>query len=224
MVKAVLIDIDNTLLDFNKCAEKSIEMAFNKYGLKFNEKVFPVFKKINDGLWLDIEKNIITREILHDIRFNKVFGALGIEFDGHIIEKEFLKNLALTAFAVDGAVEITKYLSQKYVLCTASNAFYNQQVNRLTMAGIYPYISKMFISERIGFSKPNAEFFDACINGLNGIDKSQIIMIGDSLTADIYGAKRYGLRTIWFNKEGIKKHVKEADYTVSNLMEIKEIL
>ena len=49
-IKAVLIDIDNTLLDFNKGAEITVEIAFNKCGLPFNEHCFNTFIEQNDLL------------------------------------------------------------------------------------------------------------------------------------------------------------------------------
>lgn len=222
-VKAVLIDIDNTLLDFNKSASESIRLAFEKFNLPFNKETFSVFKRINDGLWLEIEKGTLTKTQLHQVRFNKVLGALGIEFDGQTIEKEFLSNLKECAIPVDGAVEIVKYLSEKYLLCTASNAFYQQQIKRLTIAGIYGYVDRMFISEALGCEKPSYAFFEECFKRLDGIDKDQVVMIGDSLTADIKGGKDFGITTIWFNPEG-KSKSKDCDYVVGNLKEIKKYL
>ena len=36
-IKAILLDIDNTILDFNKCAEKAVKIAFEKCNLDFEE-------------------------------------------------------------------------------------------------------------------------------------------------------------------------------------------
>lgn len=51
MFKYVLIDIDNTLLDFNKCAEKAMTNACKACGVGFKEEMPSVFHKINDSLW-----------------------------------------------------------------------------------------------------------------------------------------------------------------------------
>jgi ribonucleotide monophosphatase NagD (HAD superfamily) len=55
-------------------------------------------------------------------------------------------------------------------------------------------------------------------------EKEEIIVIGDSLTSDIFGAYNYGLKSIWFNKKNIEE--KEALYTykVLGLNEIKKYL
>lgn len=222
-IKAVFVDIDNTLLDFNKSANESVRLAFNKFGLPFSDGVFPVFKLINDALWLDIEKGKLTKSQLHEVRFNKVLNALGIEFDGPTVEKEFLVNLKNCAIPVDGALDLVKYLSKKYILCTASNSFYEQQVKRLKTAGLYDYVHYMFISEKIGYEKPSRKFFDECFSRLSGISVRETVMVGDSLSADIKGGKDYGITTIWFNPEG--KNIKgDYDYVVKTLNQLKDYL
>ncbi len=60
-IKAILLDIDNTILDFNKSAEKAIEIAFKKFGLEFNENTINVFIKENDKLWQKIERGRINK-------------------------------------------------------------------------------------------------------------------------------------------------------------------
>lgn len=224
-IKAVLIDIDNTLLDFNKGAEITVGVAFNKCGLDFNEHYFNTFIEQNDLLWQKIERGELTREGLHKIRFNTIFKVLGINADGEKAETEFRKALFNVAVPVDGALELVQYLSKKYKLYCASNAIYNQQINRLTLSKMHDYFSGFFISEKIGYQKPTKEFFDYCFNNMNGITPNQTIMIGDSLTADILGAKNYGLKSIWFNpyqKENKTGVIPE--FIVKTLLQIKDVL
>jgi 2-haloacid dehalogenase/putative hydrolase of the HAD superfamily len=224
-IKAVFFDIDNTLLDFDKCAVYAIEQAFNDCGLKFDNSYSEVFFKINKGLWLDIEKKVITFEQLQKIRFNKVFEALNISYDGTITEARFRYHLKDAHFVVDGAVELVEYLAQKYDLYVASNAVYFQQLRRLENAGMLKYFKQVFVSENIGFSKPTKEFFSKCFEKVENASAEQTVMIGDSLTADILGATNFGMKSIWFNIE--KKSVPDnvtADYIVSELLQIKKIL
>ncbi len=222
-IKTVFIDIDNTLLDFNLSAAQSIRMAFKDCGLTFTENVVSTFRQVNDGLWREIEKKKITREELHAVRFDMVFEKLGIVYDGRVIEKKFLENLNYCAVPVDGALDIVKYLSAKYTLCTATNAYYNQQIMRLTSAGILPYISKGFVSEKIGVSKPDVKFFTACLEGVAPIPASECVMIGDSVSADIDGAKKCGMHTVWFDHDGVGGDG-GAEYAVRSLGEIESIL
>lgn len=224
-IKVILLDIDNTILDFNKSAKKAVEIAFNICGLEYNDNTFNVFIEQNDKLWQKIERGELTRQELHKIRFQTIFNVLGIKGDGEKTEIEFRKALFNIAEPVDGALEIVKYLSSKYKVYSASNAIYNQQINRLNIAGMFKYFSGFFVSEIIGHQKPTKEFFDYCFKNLNGIKKEQAIMIGDSLTADILGAKNYGIKSVWFNRKAQKNVQKiTPDFTVDNLEQIKNIL
>ncbi|MBS7360496.1 MAG: HAD hydrolase-like protein, partial [Oscillospiraceae bacterium] len=53
----------------------------------------------------------------------------------------------------------------------------------------------------------------------------EILMIGDSLSADIIGAENYGIDTVWFNKDGIENTSPvKSKYEIRNLAEIKSIV
>lgn len=224
MIKVVFVDIDNTLLDFDKCAKVAMEYCMNQFGVMYNEKVFETFLEVNDSLWLEIERGELTRQGLYEIRWNRIFSRLGIEIDGVEFEKKFVSVLETCAEPVDGAMELLKYLASKYTVYAASNAPYEQQIKRLKKSGMLKYISRVFASEKIGYSKPSAEFFDGCFAELENLDRSDVILIGDSLTADISGGASYGLKTCWYNPTN-KQNVKNtADYVVTSLSQIKKFL
>ena len=224
MIKAIFLDVDNTLLDFNQGARLGMEKAFTLNGLDFKSEYNAVFKTINDELWRKVERKEITRDELHKIRFNLVLKELGIDYDGWEIEKTFLELLKSIAVLIDGAMDLVQYLSKKYILCSASNAPYIQQIGRLTTSGLIKYFKYNFISQEIGFDKPSKRFFDVCFDRLNGVTKEQTFMIGDSLTADIKGAKDYGIKSIWFNFEKLDYSDNPADYVVESLSQIKDII
>jgi YjjG family noncanonical pyrimidine nucleotidase len=224
MIKAVLLDVDNTLLDFNLNASASMKSAFNECGLEYKEEYFPVFKRINDALWVGIEKGEITREQLKKTRFPSILKELGLSGDSARIETLFRKGLGEYAFMVDGAEDLLEYLYKKYRLFVASNAIYEVQMNRLNSTGMIKYFEKLFISEKMGHDKPTKEFFDICFKEMGNLKREEVFMIGDSLTADIGGAKEYGLKTIWFNIDKKPFNSALADFTVEKLSDIKGIL
>ncbi|MBO5776592.1 MAG: YjjG family noncanonical pyrimidine nucleotidase [Clostridia bacterium] len=224
-IKVLLVDVDNTLIDFNKCARIAMSKGFEEHGLEYKEEYFPTFIKINEGLWKDLEKGIITKAELLRIRWTKVFNAIGVEGDGEAFEHTFLARLRECGEPVDGAHELLKYLDGKYQMYVASNAPYDQQASRLRNAGMLGYFKDLFISERIGHQKPTVEFFEAVFRQLEGVTKEEVVLIGDSLSADITGGERYGIKTIWFNykKESLPAHL-HPTYVVDDLLEIKNIL
>ena len=199
MVTTVFMDVDNTLLDFNECSKEAIERAFSDWGLAYHEGVFPVFQQINDELWLQIERQTLTRQQLYQQRWQMIFHQLGIQENGAEFEHSYVNYLRESHRPVAGAPEILEYLASKYLVCAASNSTYSQQYNRLEKANMLRFIQHIFTSEEIGFPKPSREFFDACFSQLGSPAKQSVIIIGDSLTADIQGGTEYGIKTCWFN-------------------------
>ena len=220
----VFIDIDDTLLDFTKCANDAIKSACNKFGMPYTTTLVDTFHPINLDLWHRLEKKEVTKEKLFDTRFQIVFDKLGIKADGIAFETAFRENFHESAILVDGARDLLEYLRSKYKVYVASNASMHQQTNRMKKAELDGYIDGYFVSEEIGFPKPQKEFFDACFKALPDVKPQDVVMIGDSLSADIKGACEYGLKTIWYNHRNEPTSDVKCDYIVSRLSEVKNIL
>ena len=235
MIKAVLIDIDNTLLDFDAYVQQAMRDGFEKFGLgRYEDSMYQVFWQINTEMWRGIEQGNLTYEELMASRWNRIFAELGISFDGVIFENYFKDALFESAIPVSGAMDALTRLEGNYILCVASNGPYEQQLNRLKKAGMLPFFSNLFISEKIGFSKPSEEFFSYCLNeinaerrqnGKNEILPSEVIMIGDSLESDMAGAINMGFKTCFFdkNKSGDAKGL-PVDYIVDKPEDIRLFL
>lgn len=233
MIKAVLIDIDNTLLDFDEYVKETMKEGFAEFGLTaYEEYMYEVFVKINYEMWRQIERNELTYDELLKTRWNRIFSELNISFDGCRFEEYFKSRLFESAIHIEGAVDILGYLKERYIVCAASNGPYDQQINRLKKAKMLPCFSKLFISEKIGASKPSESFFMHCLHELNSVAKSEekiqpheIIMIGDSLTSDIAGAASAGLKTCFFdrNRSGETNGL-HIDCVINKLEEIRSIL
>ena len=225
MKKILLIDLDNTLIDFNECARHSIMNAFEKLGFDYSPVVFDTFIEENVKIWKRLERGEITKPQLRANRWNIILARLGIEFDGTILEEMFENGVAQGAYAVTGAYDLLDYLKDKYEMYIVSNGFRFVQESRLKIGDFNKYFNNIFVSEDIGIPKPAKEFFDYCFKSLDNPDKNDVILIGDSLSADIKGGNDYGIDTIWFNKNGEENlSAITPTYTVNKLSEIKNIL
>ena len=224
MIDTIFIDIDNTLLDFDKCAYLSMKSSFEDCGLPFDDNMFATFERINLALWHRLEDKIIAKEQLFKLRWPTVLAALNLSCDGTRMEQCFKHYLYTYAVTIEGAEDLLIYLSSKYKVYATSNATYEQQISRLKSAGFDKYFNGFFISERAGAEKPSEEFFDYCFSNLT-VPKENVAIIGDSPTADIKGGLSYGLTTIWLDRrgenlpDGVKPH-----FIVSNLADIKNII
>ncbi|MBR6527934.1 MAG: HAD hydrolase-like protein [Lachnospiraceae bacterium] len=248
MIKAVWIDVDNTLLDFDACVKAALRDGFAHFGLPpYRDEMFPVFNRVNNEMWHRLELGELTREELLAIRFDRIFEALGFCFDGVTFEEYFRNYLFDSTIHVDGALSLLRHLADKYVVCAASNGPYEQQIHRLQKAEMYPCMTYCFISEQVGAEKPSQEYFDYGMSILRGevwadavtggafhpeekkdlsqLTPDEVMMIGDSLTADMAGGTRYGMKTCWYNPQG--KGLPEGmavDHVVRTLEEIKKFL
>jgi YjjG family noncanonical pyrimidine nucleotidase len=224
MIKTVFIDIDNTVLCFYKCADKALRNAFKRNCIEFKDEYLPKFFKINDKLWRMVEEGALTREEVHEIRLRLVFKELGIDGDARKTEGYFLEEIERTAEPVDGAKDLLIYLSSKYKVYAASNSIYTRQVARLKIADFYKYLSGVIVSDLVGANKPSKEFFEYCLKTAQ-TSAENCVMIGDSLHADMFGAKNVGMTTIWYNHLKIDKpNSNDYDYYIESLSEIKKIL
>ncbi|MBR5868863.1 MAG: HAD hydrolase-like protein, partial [Clostridia bacterium] len=142
MIKVILLDIDDTLLDFQGYVKESLREGFREFGLgEYNEGVYTTFTRINTVLWHEIEEGKLTIADLRRVRWNRIFGELGITYDGAVFEDYFRGRLFHSAIRVEGAVELLEHLHGRYILAVASNGPYAQQVNRLKNGGMLDYFA-----------------------------------------------------------------------------------
>lgn len=224
MFKYILFDVDDTLLDFGKCAEFAMRSAFDDFGFYFEHGMFEVFTEINNGLWLKVESGEISKDSLFGSRWFTVFEKLDLVGDGNRFEDRFQKYLNVSSFKIEGADDILDYLSSKFKIFVASNAPSGQQQKRLTFAGLAGFISGYFVSGDFGVSKPSEEFFAKCLDSIPA-SAEECIMVGDSLTSDIAGAQSCGINACWFNLKGKTAHDGiSPDYIITSLCDLKNIL
>lgn len=223
MIKAVLIDIDDTIFDFEKCSKNSFLKTLEKFNIKFKEEDFSYFNRVNDILWtkqklgeINIKEVFIKRDYLMGKYFN-------IDIEKGLFNDLFVKFLYDEIEMVDGIEDLLLYLSDKYKIFTASNGIFKMQENRLKKSNLDKYFDKIFVSDKIGFEKPDKKFFQKIMD-LTKFSNDDLIMIGDSIKSDIIGAKNSKIKSIYFNKEDKKISDKNFTYQVKNLSEIKKIL
>lgn len=225
MIKNLLLDVDGTLLDFNAAAEASLRTLFAGRGYEWRETVFPLYEKINQGLWEQYEKGLLPREKVLVNRFNMLFEQLSIDEKGETFEKDFRDELSEHAILMEGAIEVLDYLKPKYGLYVVTNGIAETQRKRMAASGLDRYMIKSFVSEKIGSQKPQKEFFDYCFAHIEDCDPEELLLIGDSLSADILGANNAGIRSIWLNTKGAPNPGPACpDQEIRSLLELKTLL
>ena len=203
--KYFLFDIDNTLLDFYKAEEQAFKNASKIYNLRCEKEDYLRYSAINDGYWKKLEKGLYTREEITTYRFKDYLPTVNAsDISPEEFNKTYLSQLALGTFLIDGAEEVVKQIynlgGEIYI---ATNGVLKVQTSRLSNLEFMKYVKGVFVSEDLGYSKPNIKFFLEAEKRANINLKGNAIIIGDSLTSDIKGGSDFGIDTCWFNPKNL---------------------
>ncbi len=201
--KTLLMDADETLLDFCRSEGFALEDTLARYGIAMTPSVQETYHEINRLLWIKLEKGEIRRERLKVRRFEELFETLGIcGIDAAAFNDQYMRTLGTRGFVLDGAVSLLEQLSKHYRICIITNGTASVQHTRLADSGLLPYVDGVYISQEIGADKPSPVFFDAVLSSLGNPEKDELLVIGDSLTSDIRGGLLSGIDTCWFAPHG----------------------
>ena len=221
----LFFDFDDTLIDFKAAEKVALPAVFKEYQMDYTEKVDAYYKTLNRQLWSELERGEITRDQLMKRRFGETMLHFGRNIDGYKMDERYQKLLAKTIILIDGAEQVLKELSKKYELYIVTNGMQKTQRNRFEASGLTPYIKRIFVSEEIGYQKPQIEFFNYVFSNLKNVDKSTSLIIGDSFSADIIGGYNAGIDTCWFNPHNqIVETSIQPTYVIKKLYDLVEIL
>ena len=227
-----LFDLDQTLLDFHATEHKALEIVCQNHSLEYSDALYDEFKKYNKSLWLLLEKGEITRTELFSRRFSFVISrgnGSALSIDPLALNDEFIKTMAKNGIFMEGAMDFVKRLKEELEdarIYIVTNGVTVNAMGRIRSTGLDAYLEDVFVSEALGVNKPAKEYFDICLEKI-GEPKESCIVIGDSLSSDMQGAKNVGLSSVWFMPEGdIANAVKTYDitYTASSFDELFDVL
>lgn len=220
----VLVDADETIFDFKKSEYVAFKSTLNLFGKDCTDDEFKAYSNINAKLWKEFEKGTITRDKLKTQRFDEWFDLMGFSVDSVSFNENYAQNLGKCSFLINGAEEFIKKLSEICDVYIITNGLVISQSGRFNNSTIKPYIKKIYISEAIGYAKPDVEFFDYCIKDIGLPDKSKYIVLGDSLSSDMQGGKNAGLTTCRFSRDGKISQSPLCDYEITDYSSFFKIL
>lgn len=159
-------------------------------------------------------------------RFTDTFKRFNINVDGSLIQKEYSDLLKNNFYVLPDTISLLNNLkSTDTTIIAGTNGVKNIQNNRLTHSGLNDYFDDIFISEEVGFNKPDKRFFSAIKNKYPQIKFENTVVIGDRLESDIQGAVNSNLKSIWFNKNKLINHYDyQPTYETDSLLTIPDII
>ena len=219
----LLVDNDNTLMDFDLAERKALTETLESCGLPADETTCTAYHHINDALWKALERGETTQKELKVKRFAQLLELLGrADLDAEAVAARYADQLATHDDLLPGATALLEALHGRMKIALVSNGVSAIQRGRLSRSPILPLLDAVIISEEIGVSKPDPRMIDIALEALGCADKSQAVLLGDSLTADIPAAAAAGIESVYLDHRGRGSDL--PTYTVASLAEARALL
>lgn len=219
----LLFDADDTLFDFPRASANALKWTLEQSGLSFEPHFTDLYWRFNQQVWQEFERGEITSQELRVKRFHLFFDETRLNGDPHTVSPLYVRNLALGAELFEDAEEVVRALKERYHLALVTNGMKEVQRPRLEASVLRDSFEKVFISGEIGAAKPSRAYFDIVFQDIGQPPKESVLIIGDSLSADMRGGLDYGIDTCWYNPEG-KTSDLALTYQIARLKELISLL
>ena len=231
--KYVIFDVDDTLLDFGKAFYGAQTAMASLLGMEYSPEYVKTAETCGYRAWNecgmqntsspDVQRNYHTyyqEYIRRQCRY--LCQTFGSDVSDEVLAGRYLESIRGSRELMEpDTLDVFCSLSEKYRMVLATNGMTDMQTARTV--DFMPYTHSLFISQSVGAIKPAAEFFDHMLAILQ-CRPCECLMIGDSLSSDIAGAKNAGMDACWYNPKGKSYGEIAPDYIIAKISELKSLL
>ncbi|MBD29453.1 MAG: noncanonical pyrimidine nucleotidase, YjjG family [Acidimicrobiaceae bacterium] len=219
--EVALFDLDLTLFDSELSERVALSASLNRYEIETSDHLLETYRCINSQLWSDFEKKAITLPKLRVERFQQLCDELNFQINAEELAEEYETNLGESGGLYYDAEKLLSNVKRKSKVGLITNGLESVQKARLSNFNLNKYFDAILISGECGMSKPDPSIFQASLDLLGHSQKDSVLMIGDSLTSDIAGAKNFGIDSCWYNPQGLDTPLAHSPtFIVNSLLEI----
>jgi putative hydrolase of the HAD superfamily len=203
-LRAVLFDLDDTLLDHAPCRRNAWEAL---------RRAFPGFARVpvetlireQESLFREHQPRVLRGEWTPEESVRESLRCLGERYalqwqDAELDRVWQAFSLAYESqwFPVAGAGALLHALAGRVAVGVVTNGLYAPQKAKLAAAGLAPYVQFLMTPDVAGAAKPEAEIYQAALQCADATPASAVFA-GDLWETDMVGAHAAGLRALWFN-------------------------
>ncbi len=225
--KNLLWDIDDTLIDFKSSERVALKMCFKQFGVVLTDEDVQTYSEINHNYWELLVQGKIEKSTMLVRRFEDFTRQLSLDkIDCKEMNNLYQVALGENAVMTDGAYAICEHLKKSKKQYAVTNGTVVAQNKKLRKTGLGELFDGVFISDEIGYEKPDLRFFQHVFNNISNINLEEVIIIGDSLSSDMTGANNARIDCCWFNPRGNVNENKSIhiNYEIKELKELLEIV
>lgn len=227
-IKAVLFDVDDTLLDFPFAERQAVRACFGFLHMGHcSDEMLERYSTINREYWKKLELGQMTKAQILVARFRDLFSEYGLDVTkAEDFNAEYQVRLGDYVAFHNGALELLEALKGKVWLAAVTNGTKVAQTKKLLTSGLNQCFDGIFISEDVGFEKPSPLFFQRVFEQMpETLSKEEILIVGDSLSSDIQGGVNAGIKTCWYNPKNTKNSTGlKPDYEIHELSKVLDII
>ncbi|MBN1647302.1 MAG: HAD-IA family hydrolase [Spirochaetales bacterium] len=205
--KLVLFDLDDTIYDHQysrRCGLHELTEFYDLAGTRLEdlERVHQYYLDLNYGRVLDGAMSIDESRKQRMGTFLSHFGCSVDTAEAARATKIYKTAYLNNTRSIPGVNDFIRAMRKHARTGIITNGLTDTQNEKIRVCNVGNDMDYIFISEQVGFRKPEREFF-ACVLGTTGCRAGECLVIGDSWPSDIEGAHNMGIDCIWMNRYGL---------------------
>ena len=221
MIKAIIFDLDNTLLDFIKMKQFAVQAAItamNEAGLNVNEE-----KAYEDIFNLYVEKGWENQQVFDDY-LNQTVGQVSNKIlAAGIVSYRRAREATLLVYPNVNKTLI-ELIKMGIKLAVVSDAPSREAWMRLYYLNLHHVFDPVLTFDDTGVRKPSPKPFEMALKNLK-VQAEEALMIGDWPERDVVGAKQIGMKTIFARYGDTFATVESgADWDINDVYEVVGIV
>lgn len=225
--KFIYFDLDDTLLD-HRAAEQSALLDVHAHFPLFvdtsTKALLDTYHTVNSKQWGKYSQGTIDREQLQRNRFEQTLEKLSLDSTGYAQVGQYYIACYRNYWQwMDGAEALYQRVTQQYPVGIVTNGFAETQRKKLDDFGLYHSTEHVIISEDVGALKPDPKVFEYATRQ-TGLEKNDILYVGDSYISDIEGGANFGWDTAWFSQNGTTDKYDKAKFIFSDFNDLVTFL
>ncbi len=217
MIRGVIFDLDNTLVDFMKMKELCIKAAVNAMkdaGLDMpddeaTKKLFAIY-----------DSKGIEYQMIFDDFLKEEYGKVDYKLQAAGIHAYRRQRIAALVTYPNVSSTLIKLIKKGIKLGVVSDAPRPQAWLRLVQLDLHHFFDSVVTFDDTGVRKPDSKPFIKCLDEL-GLKPEESLMVGDWPERDMVGAGAVGMKTVFARYGDVFETVKSnADYEINDFTEI----